>query len=108
MGRWQSIGLTEGLWREVAAPPQLAFSERSPSPWLRHREDRQWPLPTLKSRHPTLPTKKSRTNARRSEAHTSEIHTLMRIFYAVICLTKISEALRHSIGTGRIRSDQQQ
>src|SRR3546814_12090102 len=45
MGRWRPIGLTEGLWREVAAPPPLAFSERSPSPWLRHREDRQWPLP---------------------------------------------------------------
>src|SRR3546814_14190090 len=30
MGRWQPIGLTEGLWREVAAPPPLAFSERSP------------------------------------------------------------------------------
>src|SRR3546814_6666940 len=48
MGRWQPIGLTEGLWREVAAPPPLAFSERSPSPWLRHREDRQRPLPTPK------------------------------------------------------------
>src|SRR3546814_15450860 len=45
MGRWRPIGLTEGLWREVAAPPPLAFSERSTSPWLRHREDRQWPLP---------------------------------------------------------------
>src|SRR3546814_18255816 len=48
MGRWQPVGLTEGLWREVAAPPPLAFSERSPSPWLRHREDRQWQLTTPK------------------------------------------------------------
>src|SRR3546814_5044218 len=39
MGRWQPVGLTEGLWREVAAPPPLAFSERSPSPRLRRRED---------------------------------------------------------------------
>src|SRR3546814_10120148 len=30
MGSWQPIGLTEGLWRVVAAPPPLAFSERSP------------------------------------------------------------------------------
>src|SRR3546814_13930214 len=48
MGRWQPIGRTEGLWREVAAPPPLAFSERSPSSWLRHREDRQWQLPAPK------------------------------------------------------------
>src|SRR3546814_20827460 len=48
MGRWQPIGRTEGLWREVAAPPPLAFSERSPSSWLRHREDRHWQLPAPK------------------------------------------------------------
>src|SRR3546814_18914059 len=46
MGRWRPVGLTEGLWREVAAPPPLAFSERSPSPLLRHRADRQWQPPT--------------------------------------------------------------
>src|SRR3546814_17442937 len=39
MGRVQPVGLTEVLWREVAAPPPLAFSERSPSPRLRRRED---------------------------------------------------------------------
>src|SRR3546814_1383142 len=52
MGRWQPVGLTEGLWREVAAPPPLAFSER------------------------------------RSEEHTSELQSLMRISYAGFCLKK--------------------
>src|SRR3546814_18548735 len=56
MGRWQPVGLTEGLWREVAAPPPLAFSERPPSPWLRHREDRQWQLTTPKQPFPLART----------------------------------------------------
>src|SRR3546814_10155246 len=44
MGRWQPGGLTEGLWRDVAAP--------------------------------------------RSEEHTSELQSLMRISYDVSCLKK--------------------
>src|SRR3546814_20718245 len=52
MGRWQPVGLTEGLWREVAAPPPLAFSERPPSPWLRHRQDRHWQLTTPQPHFP--------------------------------------------------------
>src|SRR3546814_6250044 len=107
MGRWRPIGLTEGLWREVAAPPPLAFSERSPSPWLRHREDRQWPLPKADIRPSRRSDPKERGAPRRtpflppfirkselhrtgdedlrSEEHTSELQSLMRISYAVFC-----------------------
>src|SRR3546814_7916371 len=97
MGRWRPIGLTEGLWREVAAPPPLAFSERSPSPWLRHREDRQWPLPKADIRPSRRSDPKERGAPRRtpflpplsenqnftvpvkSEEHTSELQSPMRI-----------------------------
>src|SRR3546814_18262941 len=39
-----------GFGATVAAPPPFAFSALSPTPWLRHREDRQWPLPTQSNR----------------------------------------------------------
>src|SRR3546814_2471302 len=79
MGRWRPIGLTEGLWREVAAPPPLAFSERSPSPWLRHREDRQWPLPKADIRQSRSSNPKERGAPRRTTFLTtiirkSELH----------------------------------
>src|SRR3546814_1812969 len=38
------------------------------------------------SRHPRLPT--ARLSSRRSEEHTSELQSLMRISYAVFCLKK--------------------
>src|SRR3546814_3975035 len=78
MGRWQREALTEGLWREVAAPPPLA--------------SRAVPLPTaspqggsaMADHHPKADV--PRRESVRSEEHTSELQSLMRISYAVFCL----------------------
>src|SRR3546814_5230207 len=88
------------------------------SPWLRHREDRQCLLPTPKpTRGSPLARRRSALNrddflrdhfgacsrrvpraksaigirsggSKRSEEHTSELQSLMRISYAVFCLNK--------------------
>src|SRR3546814_7421346 len=115
MGSWQPIGLTEGLWRVVAAPPPLAFSERSPphgfatgrigngsSPpqncvsLLRGKGlPRQCPAAAgPPCALPDFEEGESRSelaaqgHAIRSEEHTSELQSLMRISYAVFCLKK--------------------
>src|SRR3546814_7323450 len=43
----------------------------------------EWALASARSR-----SRRSRTSARRSEEHTSELQSLMRISYAVFCLKK--------------------
>src|SRR3546814_7741475 len=75
--------------------------------WLRHREDRQWQLPTPKKTDPPKARSPARRpvclrrsgaalcrsrrrsrrpcRARRSEEHTSELKSLMRISFAVFC-----------------------
>src|SRR3546814_7357770 len=55
----------------------------------RHREFRQQPAATDR-RHPRLHPYRGRQDAaqRRSEEHTSELQSLMRISYAVFCLKK--------------------
>src|SRR3546814_5665381 len=79
-------------------------SRRSPSPWLRHREDyvchsptnsdqspvsRAYPVQVIRSdlSTPSL-VQPSLATAARSEEHTSELQSLMRISYAVFCLKK--------------------
>src|SRR3546814_6138919 len=112
MGRWRPVGLTEGLWREVAAPPPLAFSERSPSPWLRHREDQRL-IPVVSRRWRDRPTacpspiepeaknKHARGNRRplvirscrrgqRSDDHTSVLPTLKLPSYPVFCFKQVN------------------
>src|SRR3546814_10863629 len=80
-----------------------ALRARSPSQWLRHREDRRRPddksvkndralagPKTVQRRRDGLPHLRQflRGDAIRSEEHTSELQSLMRISYAVFCLNK--------------------
>src|SRR3546814_4281335 len=44
---------------------------------------------------PTAPGARAAWEARRSEEHTSELQSLMRISYAVFCLNKKNKLLRH-------------
>src|SRR3546814_10077329 len=74
---------------------------RSPTPWTRRRTKRQSPKPPPARPprpppppHTPTPSRPTRTRPmtlllhRRSEEHTSELQSLMRISYAVFCLKK--------------------
>src|SRR3546814_4478763 len=73
-----------------AAPPAGALSSgppaNPPAPRRTHRPDRA----TAPARHSRRPaeTRKAGPPTRRSEEHTSELQSLMRISYAVFCLQK--------------------
>src|SRR3546814_4171271 len=68
-------------------PAQRTAARRVPPAAVRTRLD----MTTGRSpgyRHPTLSTEEDRMSAERSEEHTSELQSLMRISYAVFCLKK--------------------
>src|SRR3546814_9988855 len=72
----------------AARPPPPATRSR---PWPRH----YWPPPPPGPRHapkppppPPAPSPPASRPPRRSEEHTSELQSLMRISYAVFCLKK--------------------
>src|SRR3546814_6659825 len=49
---------------------------------------RQCPCPSRSARAPTIPVRHGAITNARSEEHTSELQSLMRISYAVFCLKK--------------------
>src|SRR3546814_6845451 len=91
MGRWQREALTEGLWREAAAPPPspaatvpLPIASRQGGSDGSHQ-----PKAAMARCKPHCPRPAARLKQRaRSEEHTSELQSLMRNSYAVFCLKK--------------------
>src|SRR3546814_1871985 len=85
-----------------AVPPALRDRRRQPRPWPPADQPRRLPRPAMEGIAPVAalpgfrltvcrPQRKRRapmTFAIRSEEHTSEVQSLMRISYAVFCLKK--------------------
>src|SRR3546814_4830232 len=57
---------------------------------------REMPSSPRRSRRRRRPRRRPRPQCRRSEEHTSELQSLMRISYAVFCLKKKKKKTRHS------------
>src|SRR3546814_4102245 len=51
-----------------------------------------------------MPMPHEPTSQTRSEEHTSELQSLMRISYAVLCLKKKNKQLRHANNAGDVRT----
>src|SRR3546814_2511679 len=69
-----------------AIPTPAFWNHAKPPPWISGpRYDRTFARPNSGNAHP----------ASRSEEHTSELQSLMRISYAVFCLKKKKTTLRH-------------
>src|SRR3546814_9792295 len=82
---------SEQAWRDTIAPADQALLEELPSIWTQ-----------------VLATARKRSAAKidaegplleRSEEHTSELQSLMRISYAVFCLKKKTQYHRHHYNT---------
>src|SRR3546814_2498157 len=69
--------------RPMATASRSILGERS---WPMRRARRRWPERAIRWRWP--PSIRQRPSAPRSEEHTSELQSLMRISYAVFCLKK--------------------
>src|SRR3546814_7385149 len=71
--------------RSKPSPTSVARTASSPrlSSLSSSRSTASWRSPSM-----PWPSKKPRSNLRRSEEHTSELQSLMRISYAVFCLKK--------------------
>src|SRR3546814_6310673 len=85
-----------GPRRQRHSPSVSGFAAAT-SPWLRHREDIFLSPQRLRAavhlgvaavRGARVDMRRDRIGARRSEEHTSELQSLMRISYAVFCLKK--------------------
>src|SRR3546814_6896701 len=89
---WSSDVCSSDLWTAGHRPPPAAASDRSPrpSPEASPRQRRCRALRMERSAPCHL-----RAVSQRSEEHTSELQSLMRISYAVFCLKKKN----HNINT---------
>src|SRR3546814_7912973 len=68
-----------------AAPVAPPFSQKPIGRPLIRAATRR---PPVKANRPRKPLRRQQTNSLRSEEHTSELQSLMRISYAVFCLKK--------------------
>src|SRR3546814_10600978 len=73
--------------------PQIRKPRRPAPPWLPPQPENPWPASSSTSCARSTPTAPSASPTpvstwRRSEEHTSELQSLMRISYAVFCLKK--------------------
>src|SRR3546814_2754962 len=85
MGRWQREAMTEGLLAQRRRPSTTRF-QRAVSLPMASAQGGSYLSEYLTH---SAADKKSLTSAmRRSEEHTSELQSLMRISYAVFCLKK--------------------
>src|SRR3546814_6947446 len=82
----QTVGRRRGLWQLPTTAPGT-LSARPPGPLVARlpRRRRQVPI-RLQPDHPLC----------RSEEHTSEIQSLMRISYAVFCLKKKNKSINNN------------
>src|SRR3546814_9928205 len=91
----------------IAAPPRIAGRGSAPiaasgTRWSKRRARRSFrPSTTSAAVGARSRSKRSTPTARRSEEHTSELQSLMRISYAVFCLKKKKQHLN----TRRIHTD---
>src|SRR3546814_9707388 len=100
---WSSDVCSSDLWATPPAhrhPPDRSSRDRqsrTPRPPAPHVAPRRCPKPPLRrpppatparSPAPTAPARAPHSVYRRSEEHTSELQSLMRISYAVFCLKK--------------------
>src|SRR3546814_3332802 len=93
------------LFRSGIFPARLVMTDRSggSSRWtgeiLRSYIERTWSMRQI--RHGRFSTRMSATRERsrpmRSEEHTSELQSLMRISYAVFCLKKKKKHIEHKL-----------
>src|SRR3546814_10326397 len=97
------LGQFDGADRATRRRPRAAG--RTDLPWFRSRQ-RPRPaaaLPALSGRdpraHPEADRQPQPGPCLRSEEHTSELQSLMRISYAVFCLKKKKKSTRYSIHT---------
>src|SRR3546814_8860554 len=82
---WSSDVCSSDLWTRPGKSASGA-ARHDQQHWLRRRRrDRQWPAPAV-----------SLSGRRRSEEHTSELQSLMRISYAVFCLKKKKHSMNRS------------
>src|SRR3546814_1865085 len=108
-GEWRDTALTLQLWTQVVGKVRLSLT-----PWLHHG----WHVPLYVTARGlgTSPIPADgelleiefdfiahRLACRRSEEHTSELQSLMRLSYAVFCLNKnnntISNTIQHKLIT---------
>src|SRR3546814_1527478 len=81
----QRVGRLHLFWPMLRCPGCALSLRRCRGPWHQYRLDSLLLSGSLESQHPPrLPTGRRR----RSEEHTSELQSLMRISYAVFCLKK--------------------
>src|SRR3546814_10039605 len=73
----------DGGWHKRNSYRKFRFAPRMPPPLLPDQRGLLRPMPLLPRARRTL-----RQSGRRSEEHTSELQSLMRISYAVFCLKK--------------------
>src|SRR3546814_5688099 len=72
--------------------PLQGYSDGNSSPWIRKPAPSTWsfwPRPNS----PIPPASFRAASSRRSEEHTSELQSLMRISYAVFCLQKKNQTI---------------
>src|SRR3546814_2138366 len=84
-----SLNYCHGLW--VGTPAACALVQRTPPFATRRRAGIQEPI-----RPSSAPRPERRPLPERSEEHTSELQSLMRISYAVFCLKKKNQKLKQS------------
>src|SRR3546814_4196456 len=104
LGRVVETADTETLYRAPSHPYTQALISAIPQPDPARRRARivlpgdipspEQPPPGCRF-HPRCPQAMPRCAIERSEEHTSELQSLMRISYAVFCLKKKKTAIRH-------------
>src|SRR3546814_8020242 len=96
---WHDHGLAPHRWRSFKLSNDKAFAEKlhdvvglyvsPPAHAIVLSVDEKSQIQALDRTQPGLPLKRGR--GARSEEHTSELQSLMRISYAVFCLKKLNE-----------------